>query len=173
MKNNKIIILISLFIVILLLGFVSKSAFNKMNEAGDVKLPVPRFVTLKSDEVNIRVGPGVRYPIKLVFKKEGLPVEIVKEFDIWRQIRNIEGDEGWVNKGLLSSRRNVIIKDYMRTVYKKPAMFSKPIVKLKPGVIANLVTCKDNWCNIKVAGYNGWISQEQIWGVYLNEVFKE
>lgn len=173
MKNSKVIILISLFIVILLSVLVGASVVNKMGEVEEKKLPVPRFVTLKSDEVNIRVGPGLRYPIKLVFKKEGLPVEIIKEFDNWRQIRNIEGDEGWVNQGLLSSKRSVIIKEYTRTVYKKPSIDSKPVVKLRPGVVAKLVTCRNNWCNIKAAGYNGWINQNHIWGAYPDEVFGE
>lgn len=135
------------------------------------QLPVPRFVTLGSDQVNIRTGPGLRYPVKLILKKEGLPVEIVKEFDVWRQIRDMEGDEGWVHKSLLSGKRSVIIKGHIQTLHKKPEEGSRPIVKLEPGVVAGLDRCDNEWCYLKVASYKGWINREYVWGVYPHEVF--
>lgn len=136
-------------------------------------LPVPRFVTLGTDEVNLRTGPGIRYPIRFIIKKDGLPVEIIREFDVWRQIRDIDGDEGWVHQSMLSGRRSVIIKGQVQSVLKERHPSAKPVVKLEPGVIARLDTCKLDWCEIAVAGYDGWIKRSAIWGVYAQETFKE
>lgn len=136
-------------------------------------LPVPRFVTLNAEDVNVRTGPGMRYPIRWVFKKEGLPVEVIREFDIWRQIRTMNGDEGWVNKTMLSGKRAVIITGQTQTVFKKSQDGSRPVVKLEPGVIAQLETCQDMRCLVHVAGYEGWIDRAALWGVYKEETFKE
>ncbi len=136
-------------------------------------LPIPRFVTLNTDEVNLRTGPGLRYPMKLILKKDGLPVEIIKEFDVWRQIRNKEGDEGWVHKSLLSGKRSVIITGHIQPLLKDKKQGARPVVKLEPGVIATLDRCDKEWCYLKVASYKGWLKRENIWGVYSDEVLAE
>ena len=135
----------------------------------EAKLPVPRFVTLGADEVNLRTGPGMRYPVRLVVRREGLPVEVIREFDIWREVRDMEGDEGWVHKNMLSGRRAVIVKGTVQTLLKKPEANARPVVKVEPGVIAALDECNDDWCRIEAAGYTGWISRDAVWGVYSGE----
>jgi len=140
-------------------------------EAAAPQLPVPRFVTLNADEVNLRTGPGLRYPVRVVLKKDGLPVQIIKEFDVWRQIADKDGDEGWVHKSLLSGRRAVIISGPTQTLLKKPDEGAKPVVKLEPGVIAGLDRCDKEWCYLKVASYKGWLKRENVWGVYPDEKF--
>ncbi len=142
-------------------------------EGKSAQLPVPRFVTLGTDEINIRTGPGLRYPIKLVFRKDGLPVEVIREFDVWRQIRDIDGDEGWVHKSMLSGKRAVIVQGHVQTLLKKPDEGKKPVVRLEPGVIAALKTCRKEWCELAVGGYDGWLKREDVWGVYSDEKFKE
>ncbi len=132
-------------------------------------LPVPRYVSLGTDEVNVRTGPGARYPIKFVLKKDELPVEIIKEYDIWRQIRTQDGDEGWVHKSMLSGRRHVTVTGHMQTLYKKADASSRPVVKLEPGVIAGLDHCDNEWCYLKVASYKGWMKRENLWGIYPGE----
>lgn len=149
------------------------SAAQAADEPAQPQLPIPRFVTLGADEVNMRTGPGVRYPIRLVIRKEGLPVEVIREFEVWRQIRDSEGDEGWVHKSMLSGRRAVIIQSKIQTLLKKPEEGAKPVVKLEPDVIAALDTCIDAWCRIKAASYDGWIKRDALWGVYPDEKFKE
>ena len=140
-------------------------------EDNSPQLPIPRFVTLATNETNVRTGPGVRYPIKFILNKEELPVEIIKEFDVWREIRSIDGDEGWVHKSLLSGKRAAIIKGPIQTLHKKPDVASKPVVRLEPGVIAGLDRCADEWCYLKVASYKGWMKRENLWGVYPDEKF--
>lgn len=137
------------------------------------QLPVPRFVTLGTDEVNVRTGPGLRYPIKFIIRKDGLPVEITREFDVWRQIRDVEGDEGWVHKSMLSGRRTVVIKGHVQALLKKPEESARPVVKLEPGVIADLEKCEGKWCQVEAASYEGWIERENIWGVYSDEKIED
>jgi len=151
----------------------AESADPADNVDAGPKLPVPRFVTLSVDEINVRTGPGVRYPIKFIFRKDGLPVEIVHEYDVWRQIRDKDGDGGWVHKTMLSGRRSVIITGHTQTLVRKPDEAAKPVVKLEPGVIADLSTCRGDWCSLKIAGYNGWTKRANLWGVYPDEAFKE
>lgn len=156
------------------MGNVSARAADGLasaSKAGNTSLPVPRFVTLATDEVNVRTGPGLRYPIKVVIKKDGLPVEIIREFDVWRQIRDAEGDEGWVHKGMLSGKRAVIVNGSVRTLAAGTKEGDRPVAKLEPGVIAALKTCRENWCSVSIAGYSGWVRREWLWGVYPEEQF--
>lgn len=159
-----------LFITLGLLLFLSVGG-AVYAEDNSPQLPVPRFVTLNADEVNLRTGPGIRYPVKMVLKKDGLPVEIIKEFDVWRQIRSKDGDEGWVNKSLLSGKRAIIVIGHIQTLLKERDVAARPVVKLEPGVIAALDRCDREWCYLRVASYKGWLKRENVWGIYADEVF--
>ncbi len=152
--------------------FIARPALAQ-DEGAQRQLPVPRFVTLAADEVNLRTGPGLRYPIKVILRKQGLPVEITREFDIWRQIRDKDGNAGWVHKSMLSGRRGVVVDTYIQTLLKKPQVGARPVVKLEPGVVAALSTCIVEWCRLKAAGYDGWARRDGLWGVYPDEEFKE
>ncbi len=139
--------------------------------AGASGLPVPRFVSLKSDEVNVRTGPGTRYPIAWVYRREGLPVEVIEEFDMWRKISDSEGTAGWVHKTMLEGKRNVVIKgkkaQIVRTDHDKDA---KPLLKVEPSVTARLLECTKTWCRIQVSDHKGWIEKTGVWGVYKDEI---
>jgi SH3-like domain-containing protein len=136
-------------------------------------LPVPRFVALKSNEVNVRTGPGTRYPISWVYHRSGMPVEIVEEFDMWRKIRDTEGTTGWVHKTMLEGKRSVMIKgksaQMVRNDHEKDA---QAIMKVEPTVTAKLLECIKDWCKIKVSDSKGWIEKSAIWGVYPNEIIE-
>ena len=168
MMENRLLTVLALA---LCLGLTGNLASAAEEEAAATQLPVPRFVTLNTDEVNLRTGPNLRYPIKLVLKKDGMPVQIIKEFDVWRQISDKDGDEGWVHKSMLSGRRSVIVTGPVQTLLRKPDEDAKPIVKLEPGVIAGLDHCDKEWCYLKVASYKGWLKRENVWGVYPDEKF--
>ena len=171
------------FFILLVVTFLFGIAAQTYAEETPLPPPVPRFMTLNADEVNVRAGPGQRYPVKVILKKEGLPVEITKEFDGWYQMRSKDEDKGWVHRSLLSGKRAVIVKGSIRTLLKKPKLGAMPVVKLEPGVIAHLDRCdracadasldrcNKVWCYLKVAGYKGWIERENIWGVYPDEIF--
>ena len=137
--------------------------------ATDSSLPVPRFVTLRADKVNVRAGPGARYPVEWVFERKGMPVEIVAEFDTWRKVRDIQGTEGWVHQNLLSSRRGVVITGVVRTLRREPREDSAAVARAEPDVIGQLLECQAEWCRVEVAGLRGWLKRGELWGVYPHE----
>lgn len=152
-------------ILFLLLALPAQAA----NTSG---LPVPRWVSLKADEANIRTGPGTRYPIQFIYRREGLPVEIIEEFDLWRKIRDMEGATGWVHKTMLDGKRNVIVNSRdARILRAEPEPKSRPILKVEPQVIARLIECEKDWCRVQVSGRKGWLEKKYLFGVYPGEVF--
>ena len=135
-------------------------------------LPVPRFVSLKNEETNIRTGPGTRYPIQWVYRRAGMPVEVIEEFDLWRKVRDAEGTAGWVHKTMIVGTRHVMIKGKEARVVRIDAdAHAKPILKAEPSVTASLLECNPSWCRIQLSGRKGWIEKDYLWGVYKDEVF--
>ncbi|MBM3530493.1 MAG: aspartyl-trna synthetase [Alphaproteobacteria bacterium] len=136
-------------------------------------LPVPRFVSLKTDKVAVRGGPNKTHDIKWLFQRSGLPVEITAEFETWRRIRDADGAEGWVYHSLLSGRRTGIVtaksKDELVSLHDRPDVESAVVAKLEPGVIGRVARCADGWCRVSGRGFEGWVRQVRLWGVYPNE----
>ena len=132
-------------------------------------LPIPRFATLKSDEVNVRTGPGPRYPVDWVFKRKGMPVEIVAEYENWRKIRDWQGASGWVYQGLLTGKRSFIIPSRAASLHKTPAAAAEVVAKLDPEVTGEIRSCSGEWCRVKISGVSGWLERTDIWGVYKSE----
>ena len=136
-------------------------------------LPVPRFVSLKADKVNMHVGPAKTYETKWLYQRQGLPVEITAESENWRRIRDSDGTEGWVYHSLLSGKRTGLVTaknpDDLIPVYAKADADSAVVARLERGVVGTVKRCADNWCSISGRGYEGWIQQVRLWGVYPNE----
>ncbi|MFQ5533803.1 MAG: SH3 domain-containing protein [Sphingomonadales bacterium] len=132
-------------------------------------LPIPRFVSLAADRVNLRTGPGRRYPVEWVYVRAGTPLEVIAEYEHWRRIRDAEGTVGWVHKSLLSGRRTVIVTGATRPVRDKPEAGSRIVLYADPGVYADLVSCRGRWCNLVIEGRRGWLLRSAFWGVYKNE----
>lgn len=144
--------------------------------AGPVSgLPLPRYVSLKSDRVNLREGPSKEHRTRWVFQRAGLPVEITAEFETWRRVRDADGTEGWVLHSLLSGRRTVLISPWTKNkgetfALRDSANESAAVVAtLEPGVIANVQSCQNAWCRLTVSKITGYIRQDRLWGVYPNE----
>ena len=138
-------------------------------------LPLPRFASLRSEEVNLRSGPGVRYPIDWVIQKRDLPVEIVAEYDTWRKIRDHQGAEGWVHQTMLSGRRGLIVTGTAERLLRKSGDDnSHPVAKIEPGVMGKILQCPRNlnYCRIEVGGFQGWMDRNDFWGVYRGEVIE-
>jgi len=136
---------------------------------GPSGLALPRFVSLRSPEVNVRSGPGTRYPIDWVYRRRNLPVEIIDEFDTWRRIRDWEGTLGWVHQSMLQSRRTVLVGGEGATVRRDPQDDARPVARLEPGVIANLESCGALWCVVAAEDARGWLRRDQVYGVYPDE----
>lgn len=133
-------------------------------------LPVPRFASLKSDNAFVRTGPSMDYPIKWIYKRSGLPVEIVQEYDAWRKIKDPSGETGWVHKLLLSGNRTVIVesKDVIKA-YKNDDK-KEMVALLEPGTIHKVEECGAELCRLKFATYEGWAEKKYLWGVYGSEI---
>jgi len=136
-------------------------------------LPVPRFVSLKPDRVNVRTGPTRDHDVAFVYTRAGLPVEITAESDNWRRIRDWEGSEGWVYHSLLSGKRTALVapkdKTQLVPLYDRNDSRGAVVAQLQAGVLAQVKLCSANWCRISGPRFDGWIVQEQLWGVYANE----
>jgi SH3-like domain-containing protein len=136
-------------------------------------LPLPRFVSLKPDRVNVHGGPTRDHEVTFIYTRAGLPVEITAESDNWRRIRDWEGAEGWVYHSLLSGRRTAVVspndKDALLPLYDSPDAGSTVVAKLKSGVLAQVKRCNGSWCRLAGTGFDGWAVQERLWGVYPNE----
>jgi len=132
--------------------------------------PVPRFVSFKASEVNLRVGPGQRFPIEWVYRRVGYPVEVIAEFDLWRQIRDVDGTTGWVHQSLLSGRRTALVHGGMRTLRAEPDDAAEGVALAEPGVQVDLALCQGDWCEVKSEAYVGWLKRAELWGIYPGEV---
>jgi SH3-like domain-containing protein len=136
-------------------------------------LPLPRYVSLKSDHVNVRAGPTKDNDVAWVYTRSGLPVEITAEFENWRRVRDSEGAEGWVYHSLLSGRRTAVItmktKDELAPLYDRADQTSAVAARLQAGVVAQVKKCVTGWCRVVGNGFDGWIEQQRLWGVYADE----
>ena len=150
-KNNYFILIILFFSFLL---FFSNIYANEKKE----------FLTLKKNEVNLRQGPSFEYPIKLIYKKKYLPVLILDKSGPWRNIKDFENNTGWIHVVLLSKKKSAINIKNNSIIYKKPTIYSKPIVKLEAGRLVLIKKCKTKWCKISSGGYSGWIFESSLWG---------
>ena len=141
------------------------------SDTGPSGLPLPRFVSLKADKVNVHVGPAKTYDVTWIYTRVGLPVEITAEFENWRRIRDGEGAEGWVYHSLLSGRRTGMVQAKEELVPLREAgdQEGSIVAQLQAGVVASVKKCNGTWCRISGEGFDGWIEQQRLWGVYPNE----
>lgn len=131
---------------------------------------LPRFVSLKSAEVNLRSGPGPDYPVLWVYKRRHLPVEIIEEYENWRKIKDMGGETGWVFRAMIVGDRHALIKSD-EPLFKRPDATSQVVARLQKGVISKLETCRQDWCQLEIGEVMGWIKRSKIYGVYKDEEF--
>ena len=155
-----------------LFGLAAAQAASEI-ATGPSGLPLPRFVSLKADKINVHVGPAKTYDVAWIYTRVGLPVEITAEFENWRRIRDGEGAEGWVYHSLLSGRRTGMVmakeKEELVPIREAGDVEGTAIARLQAGVVGTVKKCTEGWCRISGDGFDGWIEQERLWGVYPNE----
>ena len=134
-------------------------------------LPLPRFASLRSDDVNFRSGPGTRYPIEWVYRRRDLPVQIEREFDNWRLVSDPEGTRGWVHQATLTGRRSFLVIGEVRTLRRTADVGAPAVAMLKPGVIGRVLSCAAGaeWCEVQVSGYRGYLRRSELWGTFPGE----
>jgi SH3-like domain-containing protein len=148
------------------------AVFPALAQSRGDALPLPRYVSLKSDEVNVRTGPGVQYPIEWVFTRRNLPVEVIEQYEYWRKIRDVEGATGWVHNSTITGRRYALVTGEIRSLRREPKLSAPEVARLEPGVIGQLLECEGAFCRIEAGGIKGWLARTEFWGVYPNEQIK-
>lgn len=157
-----------LIFLILFLYFSGQSFAQTVGESSG--LPIPRFVSLRGDKVYARTGPGTRYPVKWVYQRDNLPVEVIQEFDTWRKIRDIDGEEAWIHQSLLSGRRHgIILTEQAIPLLKRNFDESTAVALIEPRSLMAIDNCDKKWCEVTSMGFDGFIHSDSIWGVYEGE----
>jgi SH3-like domain-containing protein len=149
-----------------------KQAEPEAAKGSNTGLPLPRFAALRSEEVNLRAGPGTRYPIDWIYKRRDLPVEILREFEVWRLVQDPDGIKGWVHQATLTGRRSYIVAGGDATLRRDPQDTARAEAVLKPGVIGHIRSCAANsdWCQVQAGDYRGYLKRSQFWGALPGEV---
>ncbi len=135
-------------------------------------LPLPRYVSLKTNEGNARRGPGLTHRIDWVFSRAGMPLRVTAEYENWRRIEDAEGAGGWVHYSLLSGTRSILVTDDMLDLHASPLPDSAVVLRAEAGVIGRLVECKPDWCWLNINGEKGWAPKSGFWGVDPGESFE-
>jgi len=133
-------------------------------------LPLPRFVSMKASEGNVRRGPSLTHRIDWVFKRKDVPLEITAEHGHWRRVRDRDGAGGWIHYSLLSGARTAIVEEDMLELLSQPAEGAMVVARLELGVIAHLEECNTDWCEVTAGGYDGWARKLHLWGVNPAEI---
>jgi SH3-like domain-containing protein len=161
-------------LALILSVFVLTSSIATRAQVSGSGLPLPRFVSLRAGEVNLRTGPGVQYPVEWVYRKSGLPLEVIAEYKTWRKVSDWQGSQGWVHQTMLSSNRTFIVTGRTRTLLSKKALDSRPIAQLQANVTGQIISCPANteFCHVEVEGFEGWLARGDFWGVLKGENFE-
>lgn len=172
------------FLLILLLIFATDVIASEVGQV--TGLPIPRFVALKSSETNLRKGPNVKYPVVWNYKQKNYPLEVVAEFENWRKLRDLDGEEGWVHVNLITGARKALISDnkyqsskneYSKlsrelVLFRYPDEDSYPMLRVELGVLAAIKSCTLDWCKLKMNDITAWARKENLWGVYKEEIIE-
>ncbi len=147
------------------------NAVSAQDKRGPVtNLPLPRYVSMKAAEGNVRRGPSLTHRIDWVFKRRGMPLQITAEYGNWRKVQDRDGAGGWVHYALLSGVRTVLVESDLLPVYATPDPNSQVNAQFETGVVARLGTCTPDWCRISAGGFRGWTLKSNLWGVDAAEI---
>ncbi len=136
----------------------------------ETNLPMPRYVSLKASEGNLRRGPSLSHRIDWVLLQRGMPLRVTNEYGHWRRVSDRDGISGWVHHSLISGVRTVIVQTPMLTLLTAPQSDAREVARLEANVIARLYDCTLDWCEISADGYDGWAPKAALWGVEADEL---
>lgn len=151
-------------------GYAAATAENVTK--GKSGLPIPRFVSLRSDEVNLRTGPGTRYPIEWVLRRQGLPVEIIAEYDVWFRVRDADGVVGWVSRGMVTGRRMALVHGATRNLLQDGSPAAPTVARIENGATGKILSCKVDWCRLEFGNVKGYLRKSEFWGAYPEELIR-
>ena len=170
MRRQRTALAIILSVALMAPFSVARAAGTEEGRGPVTNLPLPRFVSMKAAEGNVRRGPSLRHRIDWVFTRRDMPLEVTAEHGHWRRVQDRDGQGGWVHFALLSGVRTVLVERDMTTVYTRPDDDAPVVAAFESGVIARLGECVPDWCRISAGGYRGWARTSALWGVAPGEV---
>ncbi len=154
-------------------GEITGSTAEAPTEMGHSGLPLPRFVSLKANKVNVRKGPSSEHSVAWIYQQKGLPVEITAESDNWRKVRDSDGSEGWILQSMLAGKRMAVVADWAKDkqvyLHGSAAPTSGVLARLAPGALTQIDSCDGNWCYLTSTDFEGYAKQSDLWGVYPGE----
>ena len=158
--------------VALIIGLLSSGPTMAADRGSVTNLPLPRFVSMKASEGNVRRGPSLSHRIDWVYKRRNMPLQITAEHEHWRRVQDRDGAGGWVHYSLLSGVRTAIVEVDLLTLYARPDSSTQVNAQLALGVVAEVRECLPDWCELSAGGYRGWARKGSYWGVLPQEVFE-
>lgn len=158
--------------VALIIGLLSSGPAMAADRGSVTNLPLPRFVSMKASEGNVRRGPSLSHRIDWVYKRRNMPLQITAEHEHWRRVQDRDGAGGWVHYSLLSGVRTAIVEVDLLNLYARPDSSTQVNAQLALGVVAEVRECLPDWCELSAGGYRGWARKGSYWGVLPQEVFE-
>ena len=158
----------------IVIAFISIIIFSKVSNADigkETGLEIPRYVSLKSNDANIRVGPSKNYPIEIKYVKKNYPLKVLEEYEDWRKVEDFQKNFGWIHKSLISGiRTGIILSNENKTIKLLNTLNGNIIGEIGRGNIVYLEKCKIDWCLVSFGNYRGWIDKKNIWGIKEKEI---
>lgn len=142
---------------------------------------LPRFASLKINPTNLRKGPGTNYPVAWVLRRAGMPLEILREYENWREVRDADGTTGWVHRAFVSGRRTASVLPWsvkengsreIAELRESESSTSALVARLEAGAVVDISSCDGRWCEVWVQSFTGFIEQDKLWGVYPDEIIQ-
>ena len=168
-RKTSFSIIIFFFIINTFLFCVSNAQTKELTKGDVTGLPIPRFVSIKSNKVNVRRGPNSTYQIDWVYTRAGVPLKVTAEYENWRRIEDFQGEGGWIHSRLLSGQRFVIFVDNNSILKRRPNRNSPAVAIIEEGVIARLISSMGEWNEVSVEGHSGWVLSDSVWGTLNKE----
>ena len=160
----------------IVIAFISIIIFSQASNAGigqETGLEIPRYVSLKSNDANIRVGPSKNYPIEIKYIKNNYPLKVLEEYEDWRKVEDFQKNFGWIHKSLISgTRTGIVLSNDNRTIKLLNTLDGNVIGEIGKGNIVFLEKCKIDWCLVSSGNFKGWMDKKYIWGVKEKEIIK-
>ena len=160
----------------IIIAFISIIIFSQICNAEigkETGLEIPRYISLKSNDANIRVGPSKNYPIEIKYIKNNFPLKVLEEYEDWRKVEDFQKNFGWIHKSLISGiRTGIVLSNDNKTIKLLNTLNGNVIGEIGSGNIVFLEKCKIDWCLVSFGDYRGWIDKKNIWGVQEKEIIK-
>ena len=158
--------------VIVLYALLASTAYAASEQTGKDDIERPRFVSLSSDLVNMREGPSTAHGIKWIYQRDGLPMQVLAEYDVWRRVRDMDGEIGWIHVSLLSNERTGVVVGNGYALLRSGVEIDAPVIaRAEVGAVGRVESCGPVSCRLEFSGIEGWVNRARFWGVYADEHF--